>query len=65
MRSRTLNEEVRDAMAVLEKSLRLAAPMYEAVGAAAGRWELVPGVEAPLMAAATVVLANGWARVGP
>jgi hypothetical protein len=33
--------------------------------AESGLWELRPGVEAPLMAAATVVLANGWAEVRP
>ena len=33
--------------------------------AEAGLWRLVPGVEAPLMAAAAVVLANGWAEVRP
>ena len=126
--SQTLNEWVSEAMAVLQGSLRLAAPVYEAAGASLlgidtihvpeflcravvglrpgrlrlrhtargftifvdgqgllasghcyaavalvlaaemaqrGRWELVPGVEAPLMAAATVVLANGWAEVRP
>ena len=129
MTPQALNERISEAMAVLQDSLRLAAPVYEAAGASLlgidtihvpeflcravvglrpgrlrlrhtargftifvdgqgllasghacyvavalvlaaemaqrGRWELVPGVEAPLMAAATVALANGWAKVQP